>query len=527
MINRLKNIVILSLLPFAALASVRNEVVYPKNSSEDTDGVLSKKYWQLWEAEMPKIDADIEKYRKADAEVKLENVALNSLVKIDQISSDFIFGAAILAYNRAGSKYKNEIYRNMWGTLFNQATVSFKWKFLEMAEGEMRFANSPWDEEEFLNKTPFRSILPHYFAPANDEVVNFLRSRGVKIHGHPLFWGSKRWNIPEAEWIYEKYADSNAQKMLYGKVGSPYKKTTPFYVNDAYKKMSDADAEKYFLNYTQKMKQLVWERIEMYVSRYGDAIDNWTIVNESNKDFNSGVLSPDKKVCMSPEYGVLFGDYVYEVFKKAEKTLPKNTVFSINDYSTKNYAEQIKDLLKRGCKIDMVGYQRHLWSMGEMRKIAAGSEHIGGHWEIKRQREVLGELDDLNIPIHVSEVTILPTERTERGYKAQATILRNYYKLWFSIKNMAGITYWRSIDTPDKYATNPDEPYFAAILDVDARKKPAYYAIDDLVNKEWKTRLELKPNADGVVKFRGFRGKYKIQWTDTDGNCREKIVHVE
>lgn len=527
MITKLKTVSILLLFPLAAFASVKNEVIYPKNSAEDTDGILSKKYWQMWEAEMPKIDADIEKYRKADAEVKLENADPNSPVKIDQITSDFIVGAAILNYNRAGSKDKNEVYRNMWGTLFNQATVPFYWKFFEMNEGEERFANSPWDEEEFLNKTPFRYMLPHNFTPASDEVVDFLRSRGVRIHGHPLFWGNKRWNIPEAEWIYEKYADAAAKKILNGKIGSPYKTTKPFYVDDNFKKMSDADAEKYFLNYAEKMKQLTWKRIESFAAHYGDAINSWDIVNESSKDFNSGVLSPDKKVCMSKEYGILFGDYTYEVFKKAENTLPKNTVFSINDYNTKNYANQVRHLLKRGCKIDMVGYQRHLWNFGEMRRIADGSEHIGGNWEISRQREVLDELDALNIPIHISEVTILPTERTERGYKAQATILRNYYKLWFSIKNMAGITLWRSIDTPDKYAINPDEPYFAAILDVNAQKRPAYYAIDDLVNKEWKTHMELKADANGIVKFRGFKGKYRIQWTDTNGICREKIIRVE
>ncbi len=198
--------------------------------------------------------------------------------------------------------------------------------------------------------------------------------------------------------------------------------------------MSDADAEKYFLNYAEKMKQLTWKRIERFAAHYGDAINSWDIVNESSKDFNRGILSPDKKVCMSPEYGILFGDYTYEVFKKAENTLHKNTVFSINDYNTRNYVNQIKDLLKRGCKIDMVGYQRHLWNFGEMGRIAAGSEHIGGNWEIKRQREVLGELDALNIPIHISEVTVLPTERTERGCKAQATILRNYYSYGFQSK---------------------------------------------------------------------------------------------
>ncbi len=30
--------------------------------------------------------------------------------------------------------------------------------------------------------------------------------------------------------------------------------------------MSDADAEKYFLNYAEKMKQLTWKRIEKFAA---------------------------------------------------------------------------------------------------------------------------------------------------------------------------------------------------------------------------------------------------------------------
>ena len=53
--------------------------------------------------------------------------------------------------------------------------------------------------------------------------------------------------------------------------------------------------------------------------------------------------------------------------------------------------------------------------------------------------------------------------------------------------------------------------------------KPAFYALNQLLNSEWKTRLELVPDADGNIKFRGFRGKYRISWTDSDGN--EKFMN--
>ena len=36
------------------------DIIYPKCAAEDTGNVLSEKYWKAWEAEMPRIDADIE-----------------------------------------------------------------------------------------------------------------------------------------------------------------------------------------------------------------------------------------------------------------------------------------------------------------------------------------------------------------------------------------------------------------------------------------------------------------------------------
>ena len=77
-----------------------------------------------------------------------------------------------------------------------------------------------------------------------------------------------------------------------------------------------------------------------------------------------------------------------------------------------------------------------------------------------------------------------------------------------------------------KKCVSYNEPYFAGILYPDATKKPAYFALDDLINREWKTSLELKPDENGTVKFRGFKGKYKIVWRDTSGNIRTKIVSV-
>ena len=49
--------------------------------------------------------------------------------------------------------------------------------------------------------------------------------------------------------------------------------------------------------------------------------------------------------------------------------------------------------------------------------------------------------------------------------------------------------------------------------------------MDDLVNREWKTRIPVKA-AGGKVSFRGFRGRYRLSWKGADGKEQSKLVEV-
>ena len=51
--------------------------------------------------------------------------------------------------------------------------------------------------------------------------------------------------------------------------------------------------------------------------------------------------------------------------------------------------------------------------------------------------------------------------------------------------------------------------------------KPSYHALEQLINHEWKTKLAVPAPTDGLVKFRGFKGGYKITYTDKKG---DKVV---
>jgi len=71
----------------------------------------------------------------------------------------------------------------------------------------------------------------------------------------------------------------------------------------------------------------------------------------------------------------------------------------------------------------------------------------------------------------------------------------------------------------------PGEPSISGLLTRDMRPKTAYYALEGLINREWKTKKSVKASG-GKVAFRGFRGRYRISWKGSDGKERSKLVDV-
>ena len=124
---------------------------------------MDKRCGALWnDEEQARIDADIEKYRKADAVVDLPELADGATVKIEQISHKFIFGAHIFNFEQLGSKEANDRYKELYGTLFNSATIPFYWKKFEMEEGKPRHEPTYEDSEEFWNNCKNPKEQPHW-----------------------------------------------------------------------------------------------------------------------------------------------------------------------------------------------------------------------------------------------------------------------------------------------------------------------------------------------------------------------------
>ena len=461
---------LLFVLLFAAVLAVATPSPAQNAASDAPDpNVMSSQYWEFWNDDVQReIDERIERYRKADAVLTLEGVQPGSTVKIEQTSSDFMFGAHIFNFNQLGSTELNDKYKDVYGTLFNQATVAFYWKTLEPTQGKPRFAEAPEDTEAFWNNVEEPKKQPHWRRPAPDPVVAFCESKGLQTTGHTIIWGNRKWQHPE--WLPK-------------------------------------EPEK-----IDEMEALFEKRIRELGERYQGRLNRWDVVNESSVDFKREGGSA---------YGLMPEDYAFKAYQVAGEAFPESVEFNINDYSVDDrYAAQIADLRARGARINNVGIQMHLFNPADTLAIADGKAIQTPDVQKKR----LTAADKTGLPLILSEITITAPNDDERGRAIQAIVARNLYRYWFSWPSMRGITWWNIVDD----CGAPGEPTTSGLFTRQMEPKPSYYALERLILHEWRTNLEVKATDSKVeAKFRGFKGKYRASYVDESGTNRETFFEVK
>jgi len=467
-------------------------------SGAEQSPAMSAAYWKLWNPEVQgRIDRDIEQNRKADASLKLAGVPAGAEVKVEQLSHDFIFGAHIFNFDQLGTAERNRKYKELYGTLFNSATIAFYWKKFEMEPGRPRFKAEERDTEAYWNSVKEPKKEPHWRRPAADPVVDFCESKGIRLHGHTIVWGSRKWQHPE--WLFERFCPP-AEKEKILALGE-----------DGLKKLTPAQIGELAPVYCREMRRLFEKRMVELADYYKGRLHSWDVVNESAVDFKGNSLTGDA-VCKSA-YGLMPGDYTCQALKTADLKFPKSVLLNINDYANNaNYASQVQDLLAKGCRIDIMGSQMHLFNPQQCLDIAAGKP-IESPQQVWAKMETIGKA---GLPIHLSEITITSPGDDARGREIQAVIARNLYRLWFSVKPMMGITWWNVVDD----CGAPGEPSVSGLFTRDMEPKPSFHALNRLINGEWKTRLTLKAGEDGRVKFRGFKGRYRVTYTDASGAAK-------
>ena len=488
--------------------------------------VMSEAYWKIWTAdEQATIDVDIERNRKADG-VFAVDAPEGTEVTFEQLDHDFRFGAHIFNFNQLGSTEYNDAYKASYGRggIFNQATVAFYWNNYEPTPGKLRANGSYEDTEDYWNGlTAEQAMLDrNWRRPAPGPVIDFLKSKDVAIHGHILLWG-----LAKPYWIYDWYCPER-EKRAFDALGIPRHSTS---LNRAragaesnfgfakdwrkawirvYETVSEEEIAKMAPVFTANMRRIFRKRVFDVAGAFGDVVDSWDVVNESSRDWTRYRKSRTGLPVWKSGYGLMPGDYPLHALLDAKEAMSSAAKLAINDYNVgDDFLKQVQDLEGEGAKVDIVGCQMHIFDTNDCRRLADGATDVKWVGTPQIIQDRLDTMAKTGKPLHVSEITITSPGADAASRQVQAILTRNIYRKWFSHRAMMGITWWNTVDGGGVYG----EPTVSGLFTRDLRKKPAYLALDELINGEWKTKGRAKVEGrNRTVSFRGFRGKYRLSW---------------
>lgn len=413
-----------------------------------------------------RVNTGIELYRKGIAKFIVidadGNTVKNVEIKINQKTHDFRFGANIFMLDEMESDAKNAEYKKYFKNLFNLATLPFYWCDLEPEKGKLRFA---------------KDSTKVYRRPAPDLCIEFCEENGIEPKLHCL----------------------------------NYDQWTPTWVS------SDVPTVKKHLD----------KRIKEIAKRYCDKIPTMEVVNESLHDETYDDTRHSTLFFKEP-------DFVEWGFETARRYLP-TTKLIINEATPYVWQEwyklnrsayylQIERALQKGASIDSIGMQYHSFNSAEteekLAKFIYNPKHI---------YDVMDTYSDFNKPLQITEITIPAYTDKEEDEQLQAEILTNLYKIWFSHPNMEAIIYWNLVEGYAAFAQPGDmtcgENYFrGGLLRFNLSPKPAYKALDKLINHEWRTNIETI--SDGNFEIKAFYGNYDVEIT-VGGKTQNRVIHIE
>ncbi len=294
---------------------------------------------------------------------------------------------------------------------------------------------------------------PIYRRPPAEEMLEFCKRRNVSPKGHNLIWHQRSSGIPT--WL---------------------------------------------LGNTEEGWPDIENRVRTIAGRYADRIPMWDVANEVDaRGYHDSMPK----------------DYAIRTFALAKELFPKCHLIAneTTDTSWKNFAfetgafyQYICRILKEGLKLDGIGLQYHLFYRKDDM-----INHADEVLDARKLLDVMETYGGFEKDLHISEITV-PSYPEEGDYnEIQARMTETLYKIWFSGRKVDSIVWWNLIDGYAYVRPDWNEDYYGGgLLRKDFSKKPAYYAVENLIKKVWHTSAKTHTNGNGYMSFRGFYGSYKL-----------------
>ncbi len=285
--------------------------------------------------------------------------------------------------------------------------------------------------------------------------AEFLKAHGVTMKGHPLCW-----HTVSAKWLLDRTDD----EVLANQLG----------------------------------------RIRREVGAFKDLVTLWDVINEV-------VIMPifDREENAITRLCAKMGrvPLVKAVFDQARAIDPGATLL-LNDFNTsEQYRQLIEDCLAAGVPMDVIGIQSH--------------QHQG-FWGLEKLHQVLERFSTFGMPLHFTENTFISGDpmpphitdlndwrvsewpTTPAGEERQARNLVDMVTTLFAHPLVEAFTNWDYTD--GAWLGAP-----AGLVRKDGSRKPAWHALNELINGAWSTHETLMTDENGQLTLEGFRGQYSVK----------------
>jgi len=400
---------------------------------------------------LEKARARIRRHRMSDAVVELRlpdgsRLPRGTVVQVRQTEHAFLFGGSLTQAWNLHKHPKFEQYLDRFDGLFNYATLGFYWNWHERKEP------GTWK-----------------LAPHTARMLKWSKERGMTVKGHPLMWHN----------------------------------CLPRFVAD------EPDVK--------KIDRYILDHVRMLPKTY-PTVDQWDLYNET-----PGIrFSP-------PENGARrwveamggTGPATKRLVDAVRQVRPEG-FYMLNHFTHDDpeYDKQIAYCIDNEVRFDAIGVQTHMHT----RKRILTEEVM---WATLERHAAYGR------PIHLSEVTILSSRifedwrelqkmegdilaarragkappshpSTPEGEARQAQAVADFYTLAFSHPAIEAIVWWSVTDASAWRGSA------GGLVDENMNPKPAYEALAQLINEDWRTSEQLGTDAQGHVSFRGFHGDYSM-----------------